>query len=98
MNKSTKPSSSVARQQMKPLTPEEMKEQQMRMYLQKKSSLAEGILFNLVQSNGRDLCYDLDSKTTSDYPLKIVKMADEMATEFMKVVYKAEVTEDTEEE
>lgn len=75
-----KPSSPVARQQMKPLTPEEMKEQQMRMYLQKKSALAEGVLFNMVQGN-----IVSDAKG-------IVKIADDIATEFMKVVYKVEVT------
>lgn len=86
-----KPTQPVARQQVKPLTEEEKKEQYIRAYAQKKASLAEGILYNIVQSCGRDLCYDLDNNQTKDNPKKIVKMVDDMATEFMKVVYHQEV-------
>lgn len=95
MNKSMKPSSPVARQQVKPLTPEEIKEQQMRAYLQKKASLAEGIIFNLIQGTAPSFSR---SDFTSHDVKRMVSIADAMATEFMKVVYKAEVTEDTEEE
>lgn len=92
MNKSQKPSQPVARQQMAELSEEEKKAQFMRAYMQKKASLAEAILFNIVQSCGRDLCYDIDNKTTQDNPQKIVKIANDMADEFMKVVYHQEVT------
>lgn len=87
-----KPNQPVARQQMKPLTPEEQKEQFMRAYMQKKASLAEGILYNLIQSCGRELCMGLEHDVHKDDPQKIVKMADDMATEFMKVVYHQDIT------
>ena len=45
MNKSMKPSASAPR----PLTEEEKKSQIMRAFMQKRASLAEGILFNLCQ-------------------------------------------------
>ena len=55
MNKSMKPSASAQR----PLTEEERKQQMTRAFLQKRASLAEGILFNLCQagiiSTGTDL-------------------------------------------
>lgn len=89
-----KPIPPVARQQMKPLTPEEEKEQNIRLYVQKKASLAEGILFNLVQG-----CLYDDSSFMMDNCKKIVKMANDMADEFMKVVYHTEIKiqEDSEE-
>lgn len=80
MNKSMKPIQPVARQQMKPLTPEEEKEQFMRAFMQKKASLAEGILFNMVRGN-----------VVSDVK-GIVKIADEIASEFMRVVYHQDIT------
>lgn len=80
-----------ARQQKTPLTPEEQKEQIKLAFLQKKAELAEGILFNIIQSCGRDLCYDLENNTTKENPQKIVKMADDMAMEFIKVVYGQEL-------
>ena len=45
MNKSMKPSAAAQR----PLTEEEKKSQIMRAFMQKRASLAEGILFNLCQ-------------------------------------------------
>ena len=45
MNKSMKPGAAAQR----PLTEEERKEQMTRAFLQKRASLAEGILFNLCQ-------------------------------------------------
>lgn len=80
MNKSMKPTQPVARQQMKPLTPEEQKEQFMRAFMQKKASLAEGIIFNMVRGN-----------VVSDAK-GIVKIADEIASEFMRVVYHQDIT------
>lgn len=88
MNKSMKPSKSVARQQM---TPEEVKEQAMRAYVQKKASLAEAILFNMIQGEGRAMVYDFESKSSETKHLDMVKIANEMAEEFMKVVYLQEV-------
>ena len=46
MNKSMKPGAAAQR----PLTEEERKEQMTRAFLQKRASLAEGILFNLCQA------------------------------------------------
>lgn len=80
-----KPSSPVARPKAAPLTPEEEKEQFMRAYMQKKASLAEGILFNMVQGTGYAITKDEGEH------LKMVHMADEMATEFMKVVYRQDI-------
>lgn len=71
----------VARQQMT-LTPEQREEQVKRAYLQKKAALAEGILFNLCQNpNVNSFCLGES----------VVKVANEMAEEFMKVVYQAEI-------
>lgn len=80
-----KPSSPVARPKATPLTPEEEKEQFMRAYMQKKASLAEGILFNMAQGTGYAITKDEGEH------LKMVHMADEMATEFMKVVYRQDI-------
>lgn len=88
MNKSMKPSAAAPR----PLTEEEKKSQIMRAFMQKKASLAEGVLFNLIQACGSDLCYDLENNQTKDNPTKIVKMANDMADEFMRVVYGQEIT------
>lgn len=89
MNKSQKPTSPAARQQMKPLTPEEQKEREMRAYIQKRGSLAEGILFNLMQNpNLRDIC---GAATPVD-------VAEHLATEFMKEVYYIDVAEKPKEE
>ena len=88
MNKSMKPSAAAPR----PLTEEEKKSQIMRAFMQKKASLAEGVLFNLIQACGRDLCYDLENNQTKDNPTKIVKMANDMADEFMRVIYGQEIT------
>ena len=88
MNKSMKPSASAQR----PLTEEERKEQMTRAFLQKKASLAEAILFNLVQGKGRGMVYDLESKSSETKHLEMVKMASDMADEFMRVVYGQEMT------
>ena len=64
----------------KPLTEEEKKQEMMMAALQKKASLAEGVLFNLVQSN-----VVADAKG-------IVKIANDIADEFMRVVYGQEIT------
>lgn len=87
----SKSSAAPARQGMQPLTPEEKREQFIKAYVQKKASLAEGILYNLCQSCGRDLVYDTENNITKENHLKIVKLADEMSTEFMKTIYHQEV-------
>lgn len=77
MNKSMKPTNAIPK-----LTPEQQKEQIMRAFLQKKASLAEGILFNMVQGN---VVADAQG---------IVKIANDIATEFMKVIYNQELKEE----
>lgn len=76
MNKSMKPSASAQRT----LTEEERKEQMTRAFLQKKASIAEGVLFNMVQGN-----VVADAKG-------IVKIANDIADEFMRVVFGQEIT------
>lgn len=62
------------------MSEEERKEQMTRAFLQKKASLAEGVLFNMVQGN-----------VVSDAK-GIVKIANNIADEFMRVVYGQEIT------
>lgn len=76
MNKSMKPGVAAPRT----LTEEERKEQMTRAFLQKKASLAEGVIFNMVQGN-----VVADAKG-------IVKIANDIADEFMRVVYGQEIT------
>lgn len=79
MNKSMKPSAAAQR----PLTEEEKKSQIMRAFMQKRASLAEGILFNLCQA--------------MDYTNKegklMVDMAIEMADHLMEKLYGAKPQE-----
>lgn len=72
---------------MPELTEEQKKEQIARAYMQKKASLAEGILYNMVQGAGREMVYDYESETGRNRHLEMVKMANEMSEEFIKVVY-----------
>ena len=76
MNKSMKPSAAAQR----PLTEEEKEERIARIFLQKKASLAEGVIFNMVHGN-----VVADAKG-------IVKIANDIADEFMRVVYGQEIT------
>ena len=76
MNKSMKPSAVAQRT----LTEEEKEERVARIFLQKKASIVEGVLFNMVQGN-----VVADAKG-------IVKIANDIADEFMKVVYGQEIT------
>ena len=76
MNKSMKPGAAAPR----PLTEEEKEERIARIFLQKKASLAEGVIFNMVQGN-----VVADAKG-------IVKIANDIADEFMRVVYGQEIT------
>ena len=76
MNKSMKPGAAAQR----PLTEEEKEERIARIFLQKKASIVEGVLFNMVQGN-----VVADAKG-------IVKIANDIADEFMRVVYGQEIT------
>ena len=76
MNKSMKPSAAA----QKPLTEEEKEERIARIFLQKKASLAEGVIFNMMQGN-----VVADAKG-------IVKIANDIADEFMRVIYGQEIT------
>ena len=76
MNKSMKPSAAAQRT----LTEEEKEERIARIFLQKKASVVEGVLFNMVQGN-----VVADAKG-------IVKIANDIADEFMRVVYGQEIT------
>ena len=76
MNKSMKPGAAAQR----PLTEEEKEERIARIFLQKKASLAEGVIFNMVQGN---VVADVKG---------IVKIANDSADEFMRVVYGQEIT------
>ena len=76
MNKSMKPGAAAQR----PLTEEEKEERIARIFLQKKASLAEGVIFNMVQGN-----VVADAKG-------IVKIANDIADEFMRVIYGQEIT------
>ena len=76
MNKSMKPGAAAQR----PLTEEEKEERIARIFLQKKASIAEGVLFNMVQGN-----VVADAKG-------IVKIANDIADEFMRVIYGQEIT------
>ena len=76
MNKSMKPGAVAQRT----LTEEEQEERIARIFLQKKASLAEGVIFNMVQGN-----VVADAKG-------IVKIANDIADEFMRVVYGQEIT------
>lgn len=64
----------------RPLTEEEKEERIARIFLQKKASLAEGVIFNMVQGN-----VVADAKG-------IVKIANDIADEFMRVIYGQEIT------
>ena len=76
MNKSMKPGAVAQR----PLTEEEKEERIARIFLQKKASIVEGVLFNMVQGN-----VGADAKG-------IVNIANDIADEFMKVVFGQEIT------
>ena len=76
MNKSMKPSAAA----QTPLTEEEKEERIARIFLQKKASIVEGVLFNMVHGN-----VVADAKG-------IVKIANDIADEFMKVVFGQEIT------
>lgn len=63
-----------------PMSEEQQKEQMIMRFMQKKISIAEGVLFNMVRGN-----------VVSDAQ-GIVKIANDIADEFMKVIYGQEIT------
>ena len=70
--------------QQRTLTPEEQESQIKRAVMQKKAALAEGILFNMVQGLG--FIPDTDDCKN------IAKASNDIADEFMNVVYGQEIT------
>lgn len=64
---------------MPQMSEEQKKELAIRSFIQKKGSIAEGVLFNMVRGN---VVTDAQG---------IVKIADDIATEFMKVIYGQEI-------
>lgn len=76
MNKSMKPGAAAPRT----LTEDEKEERIARIFLQKKAAIVEGVLFNMVQGN-----VVADAKG-------IVKIANDIADEFMRVIYGQEIT------
>ena len=83
MNKSMKPSAAAQR----PLTEEEKKSQIMRAFMQKRASLAEGILFNLCQAK------DINNNTTNKECVLIVDVSIEIADHLMEKLYGAKPQE-----
>ena len=76
-----------------PLTDEQIAEQRRRAFLQKRASLAEGFLYNVLQNPNLNICHpDLDTDEVAKFALK-------MADSTLKVVYNQELKlTDTEEE
>lgn len=72
MGNSRKPSAPIKGQvrEMKPLTAEERQEQAARMYMQKRESIATGVLFNLLH-NPELLKSELDPERVADVALEI---------------------------
>lgn len=80
MGNSRKPSAPIQGKvhEMKPMTPEERKEQATRAYLQKRESIASGILFNLCRN----------PRTTEDSDLEaLVEAAVIMADKLIEKLY-----------
>lgn len=72
MGNSRKPSAPIKGKvhEMKPLTAEERQEQAARMYMQKRESIATGVLFNLLH-NPELLKSELDPERVADVALEI---------------------------
>ena len=79
-----KPSAAAQR----PLTEEEKKSHIMRAFMQKRASLAEGILFNLCQAK------DINNNTTNYECMLLVDVAIEMADHLMEKLYGAKPQEE----
>ena len=76
MGHSRKPSAPIKGQvrEMKPLTPEERQEQAARLYMQKRESIATGVLFNLMH-NPELLKADVTPESTAELA---IELADKM--------------------
>ena len=59
--------------EMKPMTAEERQEQAMRMYMQKRESIATGVLFNMVRNESV-----LQSYGSEDIAVRAIEIADAM--------------------
>lgn len=73
MGNSRKPSAPIKGQvrEMKPLTPEERQEQAARLYMQKRESIATGVLFNMMHNSTI-----LESCSAEDIAVKAIEVAD----------------------
>lgn len=72
MGNSRKPSAPIKGQvrEMKPLTPEERQEQAARLYMQKRESIATGVLFNLMH-NPELLKADVTPEATAELAIEL---------------------------
>jgi hypothetical protein len=73
MGNSRKPSAPIKGQvrEMKPLTPEERQEQAARLYMQKRESIATGVLFNMMHNSTI-----LESCSAEEIASKAIEVAD----------------------
>lgn len=74
----------------KPISPkskETTKEENLKLLLQKRVALAEGILLSLCQSCGRDLFWDKKNEDAKDIHVKMVNTAVEMADALMEKLF-----------
>jgi hypothetical protein len=73
MGHSRKPSAPIKGQvrEMKPLTPEERQEQAARLYMQKRESIATGVLFNMMHNSTI-----LESCSAEEIASKAIEVAD----------------------
>lgn len=73
MGNSRKPSAPIKGQvrEMKPLTPEERQEQAARLYMQKRESIATGVLFNMMHNPAI-----MESCSAEDIATKAIEVAD----------------------
>ena len=80
MGNSRKPSKPITGKvhEMKPLTAEERQEQATRMYMQKRESIATGILFNLCHNS---------NVTTNAEAVALVDLSIEMADKMIEKLY-----------
>lgn len=72
MNKSMKPSAPIKGQvrEMKPLTAEERQEQAARMYMQKRESMATGVLFNAMH-NPELMRAEISPEELADFAIEV---------------------------
>lgn len=82
-------------------TPQGSKEKEqirmMRILAEQREEYIKGILFNLIQSCGRDLFWDNKNEDAKDIHIKLVDKAVEMADHLMRVMYKIPKEDNNEE-